>query len=602
MRSGKDVTQSNSFTFLFGLINKRPLYSKFSSPKVLLETVEQIRVLTYLFFSSGLFLESSAKSSSKEKPILAPDPSANAKVTIAEKGLQETTETKRASPSEEHERNGGKRQSNFGKPQLVVKLATKKVTSKNLSREATSRRGRGRPSEKEKGTKFSHKEENGDVEHAILGEPVTDTERKEKQQGRTRRGKFVWNLTLIKRRGRNSKKNLAENLGRRPRKGYTRNAESGKTHQTAARDELAIDQDTPVSTQPVAQDKKVHAVMSAPLEVDEQENTISPDGSEGTPVVNASSPHSPKLSPRALKRRKSLFGYRRKPEQESLKMKTALGNRLPRKRRRLVCYTYESVESPVNQEQTQEPPAQAANQQGFPDSVTSSRPSRVIRVPKRFMDDEGMSGLLGKKLAQMDNPEDESRSDPEEANLSQTPRFGSKQKSANKKTTCDDEENIFGKSVELKPSGLASGPRKKVGRPVYDDATPLKIYERLKMLTASLAQRKEQRMASSRSKGLGEKVECESHDVEESPGSRELRKWGSSEIKIGDLNCPGVVHKVAIHADDQVISQSALSSVERLETKADGKEYDNLLSVLSVFLDFMTLIFPSREAQPGGCY
>lgn len=519
----------------------------------------------YILFSC-LLLGSSVKSSSstKEKPFLSPDPSANNKVV--NKGLEVTTETESASLSEKHERNGGNRQPYFGKPQLVVKLATKKMACKNLSRETTLRRGRSRPSAKEKAIKFSHEEENGDVDDEMLDEHDTDTERKEKQQGNTSRSKFVWNLTLVKQGGRKSRKSLAGNLGRRPRQEFLRNADSGKAPEKAAREELNIDQDTSVSTKRVARQKSVTA---ASLEEDDQENAVSPDRSEGTPVVKASSPH----SPRVLKRRKSLFGYQKKPQREDLKMRKAqspLENRLPRKRRRLVCYTYEAVESPVNQE----PPTPVESQQGLAGSVISGRPSRVIRVPKRFMDDEGMSGLLGKKLVQADNQEDETYSDTEEANLSQTPKFGIKQKSTNKRAVCDDEENLFGKSLEWKPSGLTSGPRKKVGRPAYDDATPLKIYERLKMLTASLAQRKEQRMASSRS--LGENIECASHDVEDSPGSTELRKWGNSDIKIGDLNCPGVVHKVAIHADDQVTSQSALSSVEQPETKPDGKGYDNL--------------------------
>ncbi|XP_053087349.1 histone-lysine N-methyltransferase 2B isoform X3 [Pangasianodon hypophthalmus] len=516
-----------------------------------------------------------SSSSSKEKSCPAHDPSANNKVTTAKKGLRVTTETEREPPSEKREKKGGKLQQNVGKPKLVVKLATKEMTNKNLPRETTLRRGRGKPSEKEKGTKFSHEEENGGVEEEVLDEPAADAGRKETRQGRTsqsRQRKFVWNLTLIKRRGRSSKKVLAENLGRRSRREYARTAEpQGKAQEEATRDELAIDQDASVSPKPVAKQKKVRNVTSASPKEEEQENAVSPDGSEGTPV-KGSSPHSPKLSPRALKRRKSLFGYRRKPEQESLlKMKKAqsqAASRIPRKRRRLVCYTYEAVESPANQEQSQEPPAQVASQQGLTDSVISSRPSRVIRVPKRFMDDEGMSGLLGKKAVQTENQEDESCSDTEEANLSQTPRLGSKQKSANKRTICDNEEDFVAKSEEWKPGSLTGGPRKKVGRPAYD-ATPLKIYESLKMLTASLAQRKEQRMASARFKALGEKVECESHGEVESPASRELRKWGSSDIKIGDLNCPGVVHKVAIHADDQVISQSALSSVEELETKAE---------------------------------
>ncbi|KAK3525478.1 hypothetical protein QTP86_032212 [Hemibagrus guttatus] len=513
--------------------------------------------------------KSSVKSSlsSKEKPYLAPDASANIKVAVAKKGLRVTAETESASPSEKRERKCGK---NVGRPKLVVKMATQMMADKNLPRETALRRGRGKPSEKEKGTEISHEEENGGVEDEMLDESGTDAKRTEKRQGRPgqrRRRKFVWNLTLIKRRGRISKNSLPENLGRGRRRGCVRTAGSGGTQEEAMGDELSVDQHVPELD---VKQRKVHKVLTeSHEEAEKQENAVSPDGIENTPEKDGS-PDSPKLSPRSIKRRKSLFGYRRKPEQASLlKMRNAQATaegRIPRKRRRLVCYTYESVDSPVNPEQSQEPPVQSEGQQGLTDSVTSSRPSRVIRVPKRFMDDESMSGLLGKKLVQAENQEDEPCSDSEEANHSQTLRFGSKQKSASKRILCDDEESSAGKAVELKPSSLTGGPRKKVGRPAYD-STPLKIYERLKMLTASLTQRKEQRMASARSKALGEKEECESPG--ESPGSRDLKKWGSPDIKIADLNCSGVVHKVAIHADDQVISQSALSTVEGLETKAD---------------------------------
>ncbi|XP_058261285.1 histone-lysine N-methyltransferase 2B isoform X2 [Hemibagrus wyckioides] len=511
-----------------------------------------------------------SSSSSKEKPFLAPDTSANNKVAVAKKGLRVTADTESASPSEERERKCGK---NAGRPKLVVKLATQMMTDKNLPRKTALRRGRGKPSEKEKGTEISHEEENGGAEEdETLDESGTGAERTEKRQGRPgqrRRRKFVWNLTLVKRRGRISKNSLPENLGRGRRRGYARNAGSGRTQEEATGDELPDDQNAP---EPEVKQRKVHKVQTASQE-EEQENAVSPDGIENTPEKDGS-PDSPKLSPRSLKRRKSLFGYRRKPEQVSLLKMRKAEDRIPRKRRKLVCYTYEAVESPVNPEQLQEPPAQSeGQQQGLTDSVTSSRPSRVIRVPKRFMDDESMSGLLGKKLVQAENQEDEPCSDSEEANLSQTPKFGSKHKSASKRILCDDEESLAGKAVELKPSGLTGGPRKKVGRPAYN-STPLKIYERLKMLTASLTQRKEQRMASARSKALGEKEECESPGAGEAPGSRELKKWGSPDIKIADLNCSGVVHKVAIHADDQVVSQSALSTVEGLEAKADAERID----------------------------
>ncbi|KAI5087313.1 histone-lysine N-methyltransferase 2B isoform X3 [Silurus meridionalis] len=485
--------------------------------------------------------KSSFKSATKGKPFLAPGSSAN-KVSVSKRGSRVTTETARSSPLE----NGGRRQHGARKPKVVVKLATTKIPREML-------RSREKTSEKEKRTAFSRKEKNGGIENEVLGEPGVDAERTRTQPGRTglrRRGKLVWNLTLIKRRGRDSKKNLAENLGRRSIRGCSRTAESNKAQEIVAID----DQGDSVSPKPDPKQKKAYDVTSASPEEEELVDAASSNGTEGIPD---SGPVFPAKSLAALKRRRSLFSHRRKPELKLKEDQTAIGSGVPRKRQRLVCNTYEAVASPVNPEL----PAPVANQHVLTDNVTSSRPSRVIRMPRRFMDDEGMSGPLGKKVVQTEN-QDKPCSDSEVTNHSQTPKIGNKQKSTNKRAISDKVENLDGKLVELKPSGLTAVPRKKVGRPSFD-STHLKVYEGLKMLTASLTQRKEQRMASTNSKALCEKVECENPES--------LIKWRSSDIKIGDLDCPGIVHKVAVHANDEVISQPELLSVEGFETTADAE-------------------------------
>ncbi|TSO05402.1 Histone-lysine N-methyltransferase 2B [Bagarius yarrelli] len=497
----------------------------------------------------------SFKSSSKEKSLFAP--------AIAKKGMGVSAETEEASLLKKCER---KREThrNDERPKLVVKLPTKKIE-------------RSLPRGGDEATKMSHEKDDGGVEDELLGKSESDTEseRTVKQQGprkQRRQRKLVWNLTLIKRRGRISRRSLAENLGNSARRRYGRTAQLGKTQRGASRTKLVVDRDAPVFPEPDTNQQKVHKVPNASL------NAASPDGIKNAPVVD-SSPLSPKVSSRGLKRRKSLFGYRRKPEQElMLQMRKAQSpeSRIPRKRRKLVCYTYEVVESPGNQEPPLDLLEQTVSQEGIADAASSSRPSRVIRVPKRFMDDESMSGLPGKKVIQTENQEEEeSCSTCEEADLFQAPGTGSKLKSANRGLLCDDEESL-GNSVDWKQSGLtrvAVGPRKKVGRPT-GDSSYVKIYERLKMLTASLTRRKQQRMASARSRALGENGENKSQGASEPPFSEELRKWGRTDIKIADLNCSGVVHKVAIHADDQVISPSALSSVKELETKASAERTD----------------------------
>ncbi|KAM9434713.1 histone-lysine N-methyltransferase 2B isoform 2-T2 [Clarias gariepinus] len=469
-----------------------------------------------------------SSSSSKEKPSLAADPSANNKVSAARKGLRVTAEMESASSSERHKRNGGNRQDDD-----VVKP---KLAGKNLPRESASHRSRWKTPEKE---------ENGDMEDEVLGEPGVDSKgQEEKQRGRAGRmsgnNELVRNLKLAKQRRRHSQEDLAENLGRRPLRGQVRTGESGQNASAPPKPSVKVSQ-----------------------EGEEHEHVVSTDGDEGMPAKD-SSPHFHERSPCALKRRKSVFGYRRRPGQEpSSQAKEALSSveKIPRKRRRLVCYTYEAAEeAPANQE----PPPQVPTRQGIADGVVSTRPSRVIRVPKRFMDDEGMSGLLGKKFVRPDNQNGESLSESEEANLSPSSRSGNRQKGASKR---DDVGDRVEQSAERKPSSpTAGGPKKKVGRPVYN-ANPLKIYESLKMLTASLTQRKEQRLASARFKALGERGEGEKLsglEAESPPASGEPRKWAGADIKLGNLNCPGIVHKVAIHADDQVISQSETKAQDRI--------------------------------------
>uniref|UniRef100_A0AAR2JXT0 [histone H3]-lysine(4) N-methyltransferase n=1 Tax=Pygocentrus nattereri TaxID=42514 RepID=A0AAR2JXT0_PYGNA len=470
------------------------------------------------------------------------------------------------------------------RPKFVVKLASKNVTKKNASGRQQVKKAslRGvREKTAQKGIEFSHKQENGGVDE-VLDKPgnevaAAEDERKGRRQdeaiilkNRTRQKKLVWTLTLVKGKRRTSKKSLADNLDQSPSGGFVKTADLDKSEDGKTKDVLTTDDSTSPKT--TGKRRKNPKAMRASLEVRTeagQEDAVPPDDA----LLRENSSHSPKKSPTVVKRRKSLFGYRRTPEQELMrKMRESQlqgEGKIPRKRRRLVCYAYEVVDSPVREDQQQELPGQAedagvASQQGLAEGgVMSARPSRVIKLPKRFMDDEGMSGLPVKKPAQTEILPNESGIELEQIDVQQTQEFKRRQKRAKLHNISDGDGNFVGKakSQGQKPRGvteMSDGPRKKVGRVAYD-STHLKIYERLKKLTASLAQRRQKRMASYKDDGV--KLEGELQGTEESSCFRDIGSQRNSDLKIEEVNSPGVVRKLAVHVDDTAV-QSAVSTVE----------------------------------------
>ncbi|XP_035385066.1 histone-lysine N-methyltransferase 2B [Electrophorus electricus] len=557
----------------------------------------------------GVSQSSPLKSSSlllAEKPSLAPDPPANdRKITISEREVRASTETDGACPSEKPEKQGGKglkTNLNTKRSKQVVKLTTKKVIKKNALgsqqvKKTSSCRVEEKTPNKKEGINFSAREENGAMEDWVLdelgdnGETCAGTESEAERQDSTnvaesqrKQRKFVWTLTLVKGREKASEK---RHLKKPLEQNYRRRANTAPRQSQVRKSKMLVTTDKAASVSPRTTGKqKVHKVTGVSPELGieaEQGNTVSPDGSTG--ASSASFPPLPKNnSPRVLKRRKSLYGYRRKPEQEMIrKMRESRAQvlgKIPRKRRRLVYYTYEVVDSPVSQDQEQQPLGQMeASQEGLTDStVVGARPSRVIKVPRRFMDDEAVSGLPVKKPVQTEVQPDESSCESEAADSSQTEELKSKRKGTRLRNIGEDESNCVGKTKPLtrcgKPSTSSDAPRKKEGRLAYD-SSHLKIYERLKKLTASLAQRREQRMASTRSRAHGEKPEGEAQAAGEPAASPDAKREKNSDIKMEDLNSPGVIRKLAIHVGDMA-GQTALASIDRGKDASQRTESTNL--------------------------
>lgn len=439
---------------------------------------------------------------------------------------------------------------------LTVKLASKKMTKNKVPARQTSLGKVGnKASEKGKGIKFSHKEEGG-LDHQVLDESGSEgtvkpagNERKGKRvddtiilKNRTRQRKLVWTLTLVKGKRKTSQRSLTNKLDKNSSRGYNGTAELDQSEGKRAKDVLTTD--VSVSTRTSGKQRKIKKAMSASPEVGTeagQRNAVSPGGSTG--VLSKDS---------------------------SLHSRTCVEGKVPRKRRRRVYYAHEG--------QQQELPGQventgAASQQGLIEGgVVSARPSRVIRVPKRFLDDEGMSGLPVKKPVQTEPCLESKHTD-----LRQTQEFKSNRKSAKQQNIRDVEDSLVrkAKSWGRKPrssSGFSDGSGKKVGRLAYD-STHLKIYERLKKLTASLALRRQERMASSR--GNSEKKQG---DLQGTSDSRDARRRKNSDLKMEDVNSPGVVRKVAVHIEDTG-GHSALSTVEKDDDSAKGSGKEKLFQI-----------------------
>ncbi|XP_066529898.1 histone-lysine N-methyltransferase 2B isoform X2 [Hoplias malabaricus] len=535
----------------------------------------------------GNLLKTSSAAALNEKPPQSTDLSTDVrKTTTARKFSKTTLET------EEPERKCGKRfrtERNTERAKFIVKLASKKMGEKNSLDNQQTKKGSlckmgVKMSQEEKGIKFSHKQE---IEDEVIDKsgsegPVAAAGLKRRRrrnrhddaiilENRTRQKKLVWALTLVKRR-RRTPKTLAASLDQSSRREPGETAKQDQTEDTKI--EGVLTTDISVNCKNSGKRRKIPKALSASSVVGieaGEENAVSPDRSAGVLIKDSYSP-SHKKSPTGLRRRKSLFGHRRKIEQELMRkiqfQPQAVG-KIPRKRRRLVCYTYEVVEPPVSKDQQQELPKRAADQQELTDGgVSSARPSRVIRVPKRFMDDEGMSGLHVKKPVQVEALPNESFMESDQAGIPQTQK--QKRRRRRRKLKNSDGQGSFyekAKSQGAKPrspSGVSDAPQMKVGRLGYD-STHLKIYQRLKKLTASLAQRRQKRMDSHRD---GRKLHMEVHSTLQSTGAVDERRHRNTDVNIEEVNTPGVVHKLAIHVE----GQQALAMVEGHDNTARATE------------------------------
>ncbi|XP_028978530.2 histone-lysine N-methyltransferase 2A isoform X2 [Esox lucius] len=388
------------------------------------------------------------------------------------------------------------------------------------------------------------------------------------QTSRDKQGRLVWTLTVVKGKGKaakgkepgevtdNTKKdNFGPDRSRKRRRGSQRGGKAGVPAQSGNGQKADI-----------GDDAQKAALSATPNKHEQPQQRIVSTGTgespEARPEMGQESAIPPeKKKPSSFKRR-SLYGHRRKPG--SVRRIRSPESVVKRFRRKFVYYTYvsDNLPDPTGESTgAEDEPLLSPGEVNLGASsnlstpVVSARSSRVIKAPKRFLDEDIISWTRSspKKKSQVASGEDgisqsfyDSGDDVD--NLSGTPHlnecisndeFEPHVDGATGKTTL--KTCLASTLSEMKDSTLSPG------------TSHLEVYERLKKLTLSLAQKKKGLPAAE-----GEIAEAAMSE-EELRLTSPVRKRRRSQLKMEDLNAPGVVRKLAVLVNNAVASQSALS-------------------------------------------
>ncbi|XP_077051369.1 histone-lysine N-methyltransferase 2B isoform X2 [Siphateles boraxobius] len=467
------------------------------------------------------------------------------------------------------------------RPKLVIKIAAKKRTKKETTqakrpsvnedghlKQGSSSKRNGRVLRNQREAPLASLQTENDENGVCEEEEITGRSQRRGSsaaQSRRRQDKLVWTLTLVKGKERASRV--------KDTKGQRASAEYAKTHRNRTKRIAGIDQAGAVSSKPMGKQRRGRRTEG------DEEPLESLGGGAGASLSD-SSLSSSKNKP-FVRRRKSIFGRRTLLQKEVPRQvpdSRGQTSSMPRKRQRLVCADTGSThvlqrvegqehEQPLGEMERSKSGVQAVQAKHSARPVVSARSSRVIKIPKRFMDDERMSALpergSPKKPALSEIPMDFGK-----PNIDlQTLNSGSRLKTAQEPLIPNtDEKSVSekGQSQGVKPvlssSRLSGGPRGRGGRP-GKSMDQYKIYWKLKKLTACLAKRKMQRIASSSSRLAEEGAAGETHDVQE-------RK---SDLKLQDMYSPGVVPKVAIRVGEHS-DQTPLEEVPAKENETSNLE------------------------------
>ncbi|CAB1321187.1 unnamed protein product, partial [Coregonus sp. 'balchen'] len=496
----------------------------------------------------------------------------------------------------------GQEEENAVKPKIIAELAAQKKSPssgvKSTGKQATgtkASKGKGSAnsngSNRKRGSKVvesssTARKGNRQGQTTKVGRGGSGSSTARPQTSRDKQGKLVWTLTVVKGKGKASKsKESGEVTADKTETDQAEPQRSGKRRRGSQQDQTGQTGADPDSGQGQRQAQSrtgrkttdLHtasqgvALSPRPVNKQQQRRSVSKGTGESL-EAGAEMEQEPAMSQERKKpapyKRKSIFGLRRKPG--NVHRLSPLESVEKRFRRKFVFYTYvpEYLPATVKQEGKEQQPSPEEIGQGASSNlsspVVSARSSRVIKAPKRFLNDEIISwprGSLKKKSQDKVKEEDamslsfyDSDNDDVE-HVSRTPgqnEFKPKVAGSTGKKTL---QTSLSSTLSVKDSTLSPG------------SSHLEVYERLKKLTLSLAQKKK--------KGLSA-TEDETAEEEEAQEDLSLtspvRKRGRSKLKMEDLNSPGVVRKLAVLVSNAAAASQAASS-ETLEEAANDTDH-----------------------------
>ncbi|XP_029920057.1 histone-lysine N-methyltransferase 2B isoform X2 [Myripristis murdjan] len=282
------------------------------------------------------------------------------------------------------------------------------------------------------------------------------------------------------------------------------------------------------------------------------------------PLEGKAGESSQKKSPRKCQR-KSLYGYRRKPPSQNLGVFSR--PKITRVHTRRVFYTYvpefvpETQKQDGEQQQSQgqnvtlsadqpssssEQVQPCSNQSSLP--VVSARSSRVIKAPKRFLDEEMIAFPKGSPSTWLSQLKEEGKQSP----------------------SCNESSYVASSlHSDSDSSSLVSSPSaaRKSSSKLSPSSSHLEVYKNLKRLTSKLAEKKK-----GQSKAQGD-ITGDGSSLMPS-----VRKRLRSKIMMEEMDSPGVVRKLAVlvNAGAQASSHTALGrtvkeGADRVENNNEGE-------------------------------
>ncbi|XP_041758803.1 histone-lysine N-methyltransferase 2A isoform X1 [Coregonus clupeaformis] len=495
----------------------------------------------------------------------------------------------------------GQEEENAVKPKIIAELAAQKKSPssgvKSTGKQATgTKASKGKGSAKSNGSNRKRgskvvessstaRKGNRQGQTTKVGRGGSGSSTARPQTSRDKQGKLVWTLTVVKGKGKASKSKESDEVT--ADKTETDQAEpqrSGKRRRGSQQDQTGQTGADPDSGQGQRQAQSrtgrkttdLHtasqgvALSPRPVNKQQQRRSVSKGTGESL-EAGAEMEQEPAMSQERKKpapyKRKSIFGLRRKPG--NVHRLSPLESVEKRFRRKFVFYTYvpEYLPATVKQEGKEQQPSPEEIGQGASSNlsspVVSARSSRVIKAPKRFLNDEIISWPRGslKKKSQDKVKEDamslsfyDSDNDDVE-HVSRTPgqnEFKPKVAGSTGKKTL---QTSLSSTLSVKDSTLSPG------------SSHLEVYERLKKLTLSLAQKKKKGLSATEDE-MAEEEEAQEDLSLTSP----VRKRGRSKLKMEDLNSPGVVRKLAVLVSNAAAASQAASS-ETLEEAANDTDH-----------------------------